>query len=98
MTALRSGLPCLLRPESRLWFLHQLQPDLTAYHMPALWRLQGASTSKHSSWPWPDLLERHATLRTSFRLQGSEVLQIIHPAWSLPLARENLWLSGIPTR
>jgi hypothetical protein len=23
--------------QERLWFLHQLEPGLTAYHMPALW-------------------------------------------------------------
>lgn len=36
---------CLAFPasyaQSRLWFLHQLQPDLTAYHIPAVWRLRG---------------------------------------------------------
>lgn len=26
----------------RLWFLQQLEPGLTAYHMPRLWRLRGA--------------------------------------------------------
>ena len=28
--------------QSRLWFLQQLEPGLTAHHMPRLWRLSGA--------------------------------------------------------
>lgn len=66
--------------QSRLWFLHQLQPDLTDYHLPALWRLSGNLDLKALRLALADLIERHPTLRTSFRLQGSEVVQIIHPA------------------
>lgn len=34
--------------QARLWFLQQLEPNLSAYHMPAVWRLRGSSTSL----PW----------------------------------------------
>ncbi|MFN4865766.1 MAG: non-ribosomal peptide synthetase [Cyanobium sp.] len=76
--------------QSRLWFLHQFEPDLTAYHLPALWRLTGNLNLNALRLALADLIERHPTLRTSFRLQGSEVLQLIHPAASFPLEPEPL--------
>ena len=69
--------------QARLWFLQQLEPGLTAYHMPLLWRLQGELDVRALEQALAALIERHPTLRTSFRLQGSEVLQIIHPPVSL---------------
>ena len=68
--------------QSRLWFLHQLEPDLTAYHLPALWRLSGNLEINALRLALADLIERHPTLRTSFRLHGSEVVQLIHPPHS----------------
>ncbi|MCP9888741.1 amino acid adenylation domain-containing protein [Cyanobium sp. ATX 6A2] len=76
--------------QSRLWFLQQLEPGLTAYHMPRLWRLRGALDMRALERALGGLIERHATLRTSFRLQGSEVLQIIHPPGAFVLATEEL--------
>ena len=85
---------CLAFPASyaqtRLWFLHQLQPDLTAYHLPALWRLSGNLDLKALRLALADLIERHPTLRTSLRLQGSEVVQIIHPPTPFHLDPEPL--------
>lgn len=85
---------CLAFPasyaQSRLWFLHQLESDLTAYHLPLLWRLSGELDPKALCLALADLIERHPTLRTSFRLQGSEVVQIIHPPVACPLAAELL--------
>jgi len=76
--------------QSRLWFLHQLEPDLTAYHLPALWRLSGNLDLNALRLALADLIERHPTLRTSFRLQGSEVVQLIHPPAPFHLEPEAL--------
>ncbi|MFM9099934.1 MAG: condensation domain-containing protein, partial [Cyanobium sp.] len=76
--------------QSRLWFLHQLQPDLTAYHMPALWRLSGSLDLNALRLALAGLIERHPTLRTSFCLQGSEVVQLIHSPAPFPLEPEPL--------
>jgi amino acid adenylation domain-containing protein len=65
--------------QSRLWFLHQLQPDLTAYHLPAFWQLKGELNLNALSQAVSALIERHPTLRTSFQLHGSKVLQFLHP-------------------
>jgi phenylacetate-CoA ligase len=77
-------------PQARLWFLHQLEPDLTAYHLQALWRLRGELDVSHLRTVLEELIQRHSTLRTSFLLQGSEVIQIVHPAAPFALTEEAL--------
>ncbi len=76
--------------QSRLWFLHQLEPDLTAYHLPALWRFSGHLKLEALRLALAGLIERHPTLRTSFCMEGSDVLQIIHPPAPFPLEAEPL--------
>ena len=76
--------------QARLWFLHQLEPELTAYHIPRLWRLKGELDAAALDGALSTLIERHPTFRTSFRMRGSEVLQIIHPAGPLGLRAETL--------
>jgi amino acid adenylation domain-containing protein len=76
--------------QARLWLLHQLEPQLTAYHLPALWRLRGDLDVSALARALSLLVERHPSLRTSFRLQGSEVVQIIHPPLVITLPVEAL--------
>lgn len=76
--------------QARLWFLHQLEPELTAYHRPAVWRLRGDLDVPALQRALEGLIERHSTLRTSFLLQGSEVIQIVHPAAPFALTGEPL--------
>ena len=76
--------------QARLWFLHQLQPGLTAYHLPAVWKLRGDLDVPALQRALEGLIERHSTLRTSFLLQGSEVIQLVHFAAPFPIAGEAL--------
>jgi len=76
--------------QTRLWFLHQLEPDLTAYHLPGVWKLRGDLDVPALQTALEGLIERHSTLRTSFLLQASEVIQIVHPAAPFALAAEAL--------
>lgn len=76
--------------QARLWFLHQLEPGLTAYHMPALWRLRGDLDRSALERAVTALIERHPTLRTSFRFHDDMVQQVIHPPFPVPLAEERL--------
>ncbi|MFN5195217.1 MAG: condensation domain-containing protein, partial [Cyanobacteriota bacterium] len=76
--------------QARLWFLQQLEPGLTAYHLPALWRLSGELDLRALDQALTELLARHSPLRTSFQLEGSEVLQIIHPPAPFSLQPEAL--------
>ena len=76
--------------QARLWFLHQLEPELTAYHLPEVWKLRGDLDVPALQRALEGLIERHSTLRTSFRLEGSEVIQIVHPEGPLALIEEAL--------
>ncbi|MCP9888743.1 amino acid adenylation domain-containing protein [Cyanobium sp. ATX 6A2] len=76
--------------QSRLWLLQQLQPELTTYHMPALWRLRGELDVQALHAALVALSERHPTLCTSFRLEQGKVLQILHPSVAFPLTADTL--------
>ncbi|AEI62072.1 non-ribosomal peptide synthetase [Myxococcus fulvus] len=57
--------PSLSQAQERLWFIHQLQPDSGAYHIPQAVELRGAVSAEalDSAVRW--LLERHPVLRTT---------------------------------
>ena len=76
--------------QARLWFLHQVDPELTAYHLPAVWKLMGDLDVPALQRALEGLIERHSTLRKSFQWQGSEVIQIVHPAAPFALTGEPL--------
>jgi amino acid adenylation domain-containing protein len=76
--------------QSRLWFLHQFAPTLPAYHLVSLWRLRGDLNQPALEQALCALIDRHPTLRTSFRLHGSTVRQLIRPSGALPLRTDVL--------
>lgn len=85
---------CLAFPASdaqvRLWFLHQLRPDLCAYHLPAMWRLRGRLDHASLDRALTALIERHSSLRSSFQPLGNAIVQIIHPPAPFRLQAESL--------
>lgn len=78
--------------QSRLWFLDQSNPGSNAYHLPAVWRVRGTLDRRAMDRALTALVERHPTLRTSFRFHEDTLFQIIHPA--LPLAFETETAAG----
>jgi amino acid adenylation domain-containing protein len=76
--------------QERLWFLHQLLPGMTAYHLPRLWRLRGDLDPEALAQAFHALLERHSSLRTVFRQEAGALLQIVQPPPCSVLAREEL--------
>jgi hypothetical protein len=76
--------------QARLWFLHQLQPQLTAYHLPTLWRLRGDLDAQALEQALSDLITRHPTLRTSFQLHNNTLLQLLQPPAPVHLEPEPL--------
>ncbi|HET8842181.1 MAG TPA: amino acid adenylation domain-containing protein, partial [Ktedonobacteraceae bacterium] len=65
--------------QQRLWFLHQLDPDSSAYNIPAAARLQGTLNVNALEKSLKEIVRRHEILRTTFQEQGGEPLQVIHP-------------------
>ena len=63
--------------QQRLWFLHQLEPESIAYNMPTALRLTGRVNSDALGWSINEIIRRHESLRTTFRLVDNEPVQII---------------------
>ncbi len=76
--------------QQRLWFIHQLQPASTAYHMPYALRLTGALDVAVLQRSLAALVARHETLRTRFASVDGEPVQIIDPAGAVPLPLADL--------
>ncbi|WP_154598095.1 condensation domain-containing protein, partial [Pseudomonas syringae] len=76
--------------QQRQWFLWQLDPQNTAYIIPAALRLRGSLDIAALEHSFSALIARHETLRTTFRQQGEQALQIVHPPRALILSVESL--------
>ncbi|WP_163867352.1 non-ribosomal peptide synthase/polyketide synthase, partial [Myxococcus eversor] len=68
--------------QQRLWFLDQLQPGQAHYNIPWALKLQGAVNLASLQQAFDALVRRHESLRTTFRMEGGEPRQVIHPAVS----------------
>jgi amino acid adenylation domain-containing protein len=75
--------------QRRLWLLHQLEPGLTAYHIPAGLRLRGRLDQGALERALGEIVRRHEALRTSF-----PVLPIVdtEPVQEIASARAS-WLA-----
>ncbi|CAH8711302.1 non-ribosomal peptide synthetase [Paenibacillus thiaminolyticus] len=65
--------------QQRLWFLHQLEPNSTAYNIPYMWRLTGAWNANALEAGLNALIQRHEILRTVFPNENGQPIQTIEP-------------------
>jgi amino acid adenylation domain-containing protein len=65
--------------QERLWFLHQLEPESTAYSMPGSLRLKGRLDTEAFEQAFVELARRHEALRTTFRSVDGRPEQVIAP-------------------
>ena len=66
--------------QEQLWFLQHLEPKLTAYNLPRVFRLTGRLDVQALQAAFTTIIERHAVLRTRFFQQGSVPMQVVEPA------------------
>ncbi|HEY2736851.1 MAG TPA: amino acid adenylation domain-containing protein, partial [Thermoanaerobaculia bacterium] len=66
--------------QQRLWFLHRLDPESAAYHIPAALHLAGRLDAAALERTLQLVTERHEALRTTFTLSGEEPVQRIAAA------------------
>jgi thioesterase domain-containing protein len=82
--------------QQRLWFLDQLGPKSAAYNVHlGLW-LRGALDMRALQSSLQELTNRHASLRTVFRLEGGELVQVVIPRLSVSLPITDLTRSADP--
>src|SRR5690349_4527819 len=62
--------------QQRLWFLHQLDPQSIAYNMPTALRLTGVLNTDALAWSINEIIRRHESLRTTFKLVAAEPMQV----------------------
>ncbi|WP_052350937.1 non-ribosomal peptide synthetase [Myxococcus stipitatus] len=87
----RADEPLLPAPaQERLWFIHQLQPSLRAYHIPEALELKGPLDVEAMESSLRLLLERHASLRGVFVPDDGRPVPHLRPLPAEVLQREDL--------
>jgi thioesterase domain-containing protein len=71
--------------QQRLWFLDQLETKSAAYNVHLGFWLRGPLNLRALKASLQEVLNRHASLRTSFRLEGSQLVQVITEGLSIDL-------------
>ncbi|UCH93464.1 MAG: amino acid adenylation domain-containing protein [Candidatus Aminicenantes bacterium] len=64
--------------QKRLYFIRQMDPEGTAYNMPAVRELIGVLDKEKLYRAFCQLISRHESLRTSFQVVKEEPVQVIH--------------------
>ena len=86
----RTGNLPLSFAQRRLWLLHELEPETTAYSMPQVFRINGELNITALKNSLDDIINRHEVLRTTFREQEGQPEQIITPPAPIRLQIDDL--------
>ncbi|MEK6278973.1 MAG: amino acid adenylation domain-containing protein [Acidobacteriota bacterium] len=76
--------------QQRLWFLHQMYPETTAYHCPLTIRINLAVDVGILEKTLTEIARRHEILRTTFRLQDGQPIQSVTPPAAVTLRTTDL--------
>ncbi len=76
--------------QQRLWFIDQLQGGSVEYNMPAALNIDGDFDVDAAEQAITRIIQRHESLRTIFKSQGEQTLQVIQTAFDFILTRHNL--------
>ena len=66
--------------QQRLWFLDQIEPQSSAYHVWAALRVTGAFEPRLLAAALAEIVRRHKTLRTTFDRVDGQPVQVVAPA------------------
>src|SRR6185369_14926860 len=66
--------------QQRLWFQDQLNPVTAYYNLPKAVRLHGVLNLSALARSFAELVRRHETLRTTFRIVDEQPAQVVSPA------------------
>ncbi len=76
--------------QQRLWFLQQLEPESTAYHIPAAVKLIGKLNKEALVKSLQEIINRHEILRTTFTTINGNPMQVVAARRSLELCETDL--------
>ncbi|WP_168204328.1 non-ribosomal peptide synthetase [Aliikangiella coralliicola] len=76
--------------QQRLWFIDQLQEGSAEYNMPVALQVEGDFNLNAAEQAITQIVQRHETLRTVFRADGENLLQVIQPEFKFQLIRHDL--------
>ncbi|MCG7549005.1 non-ribosomal peptide synthetase [Pseudoalteromonas sp. Of7M-16] len=79
----------LSRSQQRIWFIEQYEAHLCAYNMAGLLRLSKAYSVEQVELAINTVLQRHDVLRSQFKQQGDEVVQLVNPDAKLILQQQD---------
>jgi amino acid adenylation domain-containing protein len=77
-----------------LWFLDQLEPGNPFYNIACGIRVSGQFDAQYVQKALDEIIRRHETLRTTFRIEGGEAMQVIAPPFAFPVTTVDI--SGAP--
>ncbi|WP_155493583.1 amino acid adenylation domain-containing protein, partial [Pseudomonas protegens] len=87
--------PVLSYTQESQWFLWQLEPDSTAYHITTALRLTGELDLDALRHAFDTLIARHETLRTTFSEEDGTAVQVVHPPAPLDIEVIELHAGGL---
>lgn len=76
--------------QERMWFIHQLDPQSTAYSVVGAVRLKGKFVLTAMEQSLHELIKRHESLRTNFPAIDGRPIQRIAPSLELPIKQFDL--------
>lgn len=76
--------------QQRMWFLHQLDPESSAYYITGAVRIEGSLDVEALRRAVEVVVSRHESLRTVFRFENDEPVQIVLPRMRVDLPLEDL--------
>jgi amino acid adenylation domain-containing protein len=80
--------------QQRLWFLDQMQSGTALYNIPVHYRLHGSLDVDALRRTLTEIVRRHESLRTVFRIMDEQPRQVVLPARPVPLPLQDL--SALP--
>jgi amino acid adenylation domain-containing protein len=81
----RTGPLPLSFAQERIWFLSQLDPGGTQYHVPRAVRIEGPLNAVLLDHAFSELMRRHEILRTSFPTVAEQPVQVTHGGFEIKL-------------
>ena len=81
----RAQPPSLSFAQERLWYLHQLAPEITAFNLMGAVEFRGALNVQALEEALDGIVQRHETLRTHIGLSGGWPVQVVTQASGTPL-------------